>query len=97
MSAVLAATAIGCGSSEGTEADPTTTPPSAAAPTEEPGSAPVPVADPDFLEQYAVTYRFQQGHPGSFRITPEGDAVLFLRSSARSFVNDLWQIGRAHV
>ncbi len=84
MSAVLAATAIGCGSSEGGD-DPATTPPASAAP-----SAPVSIADPDFLEQYAVTYRFQQGHPGSFRVMPDGDGVLFLRSAARSFVNDLW-------
>lgn len=96
MSAVAAAAAIGCGSGgtggsgpgehEG-EGDPTTTPPAAAAPT-----AAASIADPDFLEQYAVTYRFQQGHPGSFRIAPEGDAVLFLRSGARSFVNDLWSL-----
>lgn len=48
------------------------------------------IADPSFLEQYTVTYRFNQGHPGAFRITPEGDAILFLRSGPRSFVNDLF-------
>jgi dipeptidyl-peptidase-4 len=48
------------------------------------------LADASFLEQFAATYRFQQGHPGGFRITPEGDAVLFSRSGPRSFVNDLW-------
>jgi dipeptidyl-peptidase-4 len=46
--------------------------------------------EPDFLEQYASTHRFQLGHPTGFRITPDGDAVLFLRSGPRSFVNDLW-------
>ena len=85
-SAVVAAMAIGCGSSEHeATGDPTTTPPAEVAPT-----APVSIADPDFLEQYAVTYRFNQGHPGAFRLTPEADAVLFLRSGPRSFVNDLW-------
>jgi dipeptidyl-peptidase-4 len=90
MSAALAAMAIGCGSGDDEVADPTTTPPVDTAPGEGSPSPPPSVADPGFLEQYAVTYRFQQGHPGSFRISPESDAVLFLRSGARSFVNDLW-------
>ncbi len=51
-------------------------------------------AEPDsgFLEQYAVTYRFNLGQPSNLRVTPEGDAVLFLRSGPRSFVNDLWEL-----
>ena len=48
------------------------------------------IADPTFLEQYAVTYRFNQGHPGHFVLTPDASAVLFLRSGPRSFVNDLY-------
>ncbi|WP_236604500.1 DPP IV N-terminal domain-containing protein [Sandaracinus amylolyticus] len=87
-SAAVAAMVIGCGSNaseEETGADPTTAPPIEAAPT-----PPASIADPDFLEQYAVTYRFNHGHPGGFRLTPEGDALLFLRSGPRSFVNDLW-------
>ncbi|GAB4196101.1 MAG: S9 family peptidase [Sandaracinaceae bacterium] len=48
------------------------------------------IADPAFLEQYAVTYRFNQGHPGHFVVTPDARAVLFLRSGPRSFVNDLY-------
>ena len=48
------------------------------------------IADPNFLEQYAVTYRFNQGHPGRFVWTPDASSVLFLRSGARSFVNDLY-------
>ncbi|MBN8609559.1 MAG: DPP IV N-terminal domain-containing protein [Deltaproteobacteria bacterium] len=48
------------------------------------------IADTAFLEQYAVTYRFNQGHPGHFVLTPDASAVLFLRSGARSFVNDLY-------
>jgi dipeptidyl-peptidase-4 len=48
------------------------------------------IADPNFLEQYAVTYRFNQGHPGHFVLTPDASAVLFLRSGPRSFVNDLY-------
>lgn len=48
------------------------------------------IADTAFLEQYAVTYRFNQGHPGHFVVTPDASAVLFLRSGPRSFVNDLY-------
>lgn len=46
--------------------------------------------DPDFLRQYAETYRFRLGQPTSIRPLPDGDGVLFLRSPARSFVRDLW-------
>jgi dipeptidyl-peptidase-4 len=79
MSAITTAAMLGCGSNNTSQSD-----------APEPAAPPSAIADPNFLEQYAVTYRFQQGHPTSFRITPEGDAVLFLRSTARSFVNDLW-------
>lgn len=46
-------------------------------------------ADP-FLDQYARTYRFRLGKPTAFKLTPKGDAVLFLRSPNRSFVQDLY-------
>ncbi len=49
-------------------------------------------APPDtFLRQYAATRRFQAGIPGSYAITPAGDAVLFLRSGPRGFVQDLFE------
>lgn len=48
------------------------------------------VADEDFLEQYAETYRFSLGQPTSIKITDAGDAVFFLRSGPRSFVRDLY-------
>ncbi len=51
---------------------------------------PANVAEAAFLEQYAATYRFRLGRPTGIRVTPTGDAVLFLRSGPRSFVNDLW-------
>ncbi|HTO89496.1 MAG TPA: DPP IV N-terminal domain-containing protein [Candidatus Sulfotelmatobacter sp.] len=47
-------------------------------------------ADTSLLEQYAATNRFRLGRPSDFKITPSGDAVLFLRSAPRSFVQDLW-------
>ena len=43
----------------------------------------------EFLEQYAATYRFRLGRPTAWVVTPAGDAVLFLRSGPRSFVQDL--------
>jgi len=46
-------------------------------------------AEDAFLEQYASTYHFALGKPTAIRVTPEGDAVLFLRSGPRSFVQDL--------
>ncbi len=45
----------------------------------------------DFLRQYAETYRFTLGRPRSAQVTPDGNAVLFLRSQPRSFVQDLYE------
>jgi dipeptidyl-peptidase 4 len=50
-----------------------------------------PLANPEFLQQFAATNRFRLGQPGSITVTPQGDAVLFLRSTGpRSFTQDLW-------
>ena len=54
--------------------------------------APDDASDPNFLEQFAVTYRFAQGAPNGFRITPDDQTVLFLRSGPRTFVNDLYAL-----
>ncbi len=58
-------------------------------------------ADSAFLEQYASTYHFALGKPTGIRVTPAGDAVLFLRSAPRGFVQDLYTFdtatGREHV
>ncbi len=50
-------------------------------------------AEPDsgFLEQYAATFRFRLGRPASIQLTSAGDAVLFLRSGPKSFVQDLYE------
>lgn len=45
----------------------------------------------EFLDAYAATYRFRLGAPGSVRVMPDGESVLFLRGGARSFVNDLYE------
>ncbi|RMH23554.1 MAG: S9 family peptidase [Planctomycetota bacterium] len=54
-----------------------------------------PIADPGFLRQYAETYRFGAGRPTAIRATPDGDAVLFLRSGPRSNVRDLYSFDPA--
>ncbi len=48
------------------------------------------VADPGFLTRYAETYRFGAGRPTAITPTPQGDAVLFLRSGPRSNMRDLY-------
>jgi len=95
MSTLAVAALVGCGASTPTASplDSASAPPDVSSPPRDDDprpSRPPSVADASFLEQFAATYRFQQGHPGGFRITPEGDAVLFSRSGPRSFVNDLW-------
>ena len=55
------------------------------------GSAAAAPPDTTFLEQYAATYRFRLGQPTAVKLTPDGRAVLFLRSGPRSFVQDLYE------
>jgi len=50
------------------------------------------VVDRAFLSQWAATRRFELGHPEAVRLTPDGRAVLFLRSGPRSFVQDLYEV-----
>ena len=45
----------------------------------------------DFLRQYAATLHFALGRPKGITLTPDGSAVLFLRSGPRSFVQDLYE------
>lgn len=50
----------------------------------------------NFLEQFAKTNRFRLGEPGSFKVTPDGSAVLFLRSEGpESFAQELWMFEAA--
>nr|XP_061797972.1 dipeptidyl aminopeptidase 4-like [Nerophis lumbriciformis] len=51
------------------------------------------IADPQFLRDYAETFRFRLGQPTAVEVTD--DAVFFLRSGPRSFVTDLWQLDPA--
>jgi dipeptidyl-peptidase-4 len=52
----------------------------------------VSAADPDFLEAYSATDRFRLGTPQSIKITPQGDAILFLRSGPRDFTRNLYSL-----
>ncbi len=55
--------------------------------------APTAMADTDsFLQLYAETGRFLLGRPTQPRITPDGKAVLFLRSQPRSPVQALFEL-----
>ena len=48
------------------------------------------LAQDGFVEQYTATYGFRLGAPRRITVTPQGDAVLFLRAvGARSFTQDL--------
>ncbi len=50
-----------------------------------------PLKNVDHLRDYAATRGFTAGTPRSIKITPAGDAVLFLRSGPRSFEHDLYE------
>lgn len=48
-------------------------------------------AQEGFVEQYTRTYGFRLGAPRALKVTPQGDAILFVRANGpRSFVQDLW-------
>ncbi|MBI1826572.1 MAG: DPP IV N-terminal domain-containing protein [Planctomycetes bacterium] len=49
-----------------------------------------PKNEDDFLERYALTRRFSAGQPTAIKIVANGDAVFFLRSGPRTFVQDLY-------
>src|SRR5262245_48563410 len=56
---------------------------------------------PGFLGQSALSRGSSFGQPRNVQLTPDADAVLFLRSGPRSFVQDLYSFdvasGRARV
>lgn len=66
--------------------------------TEERGASPAAIrsiADPAFLEEYAVTRRFLAGHPTAIKVVPDGSAVLFLRSGPRDNIQNLFEFDTA--
>ena len=49
-----------------------------------------PAIDDSFIEQQTATLNFKLGMPGAVWVAPDGGAVLFTRSGARSFASDLY-------
>lgn len=74
---------------------PTTPIPTAQVAVEAPAEAYEVIASPDFLEQFAETRGFRLGQPAHIVVTPDEDAVLFLRSGPRSFVRSLYSFDTA--
>src|SRR5436305_10221012 len=54
------------------------------------GGSPPAKADETFLRDYSETRGFMLGRPTNVKITPDGSAVLFLRSPPRSPANELF-------
>ena len=54
-----------------------------------------PATDDAVLEQIASTYNFTLGEPAGVWVAPDGGAVLFRRSPARSFESDLYSFDTA--
>lgn len=52
----------------------------------------VPPIDTTFLGQSAATGGFNLGRPTAIEVAPDGKTVLFLRSGARTFVRDLYEL-----
>jgi dipeptidyl-peptidase-4 len=59
-------------------------------PRDEAGRGAEPLVDPAFLELYGRSYGFRLGRPTALAPTPDGDAVLFLRTGPESFERDLY-------
>jgi len=53
---------------------------------------PEPVLAGGFLERYAATYRFRLGRPTAIKVTPDGTAILFLRTGPRDFERVLYEL-----
>ena len=53
--------------------------------------SPEPMPAGGFLERYAATYRFRLGRPTAIRVTPDGTAILFLRTGPRDFEQVLYE------
>ena len=81
------ANAIGCTMENGA---PSPLAAKAAAAQDQPGVT-VGAQNEEFLRQYAETLRFTLGRPRGATVTPDGKAVLFLRSQPRSFVQSLYE------
>jgi dipeptidyl-peptidase-4 len=57
-----------------------------------PPAAPAPVIDRDFLRLYTESRGFSRGAPRGATVTPDGSAVVFLRSEARDTRQSLYEM-----
>lgn len=89
--AIVIASLLGGCEAAAVQAPVTPADPIASAPLVVPPARPAPLSNVEFLEQYASTYRFRSGTPVSITPTPDGKAVLFLRSGPRNRVQDLYE------
>ena len=62
-------------------------------PAHQPKSSPE--MDTRFLRDYSETWGFSAGHPTGVHLTPDGEAVLFLRSGPRDVVRNLYEMNTA--
>src|SRR5262245_51301626 len=69
-------------------------PPATPPPGDEPGPG-APLVEPGFLERYAETGGFSLGEPVAITVSPNGDAVFFLRSGPESLVRGLYVLDTA--
>jgi dipeptidyl-peptidase-4 len=69
-----------------------TTPVAPAVASAAPLAAPAPVIDRDFLRLYTESRGFTRGAPRSATVTPDGSAVVFLRSEARDTKQSLYEM-----
>ncbi len=84
--------AVGCeGPAPATPAAVAPVPPAIAA-SAAPASVAPPVLDQDFLRLYTESRGFSRGAPRSARLTPDGHAVLYLRSEARDKKQSLYEM-----
>lgn len=51
-----------------------------------------PLVDPQFLREYAETRRYLAGRPAGAKVTPDGKAVLFLRSQPKDARQMLYEL-----
>lgn len=92
---LLAPAMVACGASPAAApasptaiaAPPATTAPAVASPAPAP-----PVIDRDFLKLYTESRNFRRGAPSQATLTPDGHAVVFLRSEARATRQSLYEM-----
>lgn len=92
LAAVASGSLVGCGASREEAEDPNPSGGGSGTQEEADPYAEARVPPGDFLSLYAQTGRFRYGHPRAFRFLPDGSALLYLRSEARSPLTRLFAL-----